>query len=51
MFENLAKAIKNLLMKADRVLDNPAYNLVIHSSPVQDRRTITTTGTSSSCRS
>ena len=22
--------------KADRVLDNPAYNLVIHSSPVQD---------------
>jgi len=36
MFENLAKAIKLLLMKADRVLDNPPYNLVIHSSPVQD---------------
>ena len=25
-----------LLQKADRVLDNPPYNLVIHSSPVQD---------------
>jgi UDPglucose--hexose-1-phosphate uridylyltransferase len=36
MFENLAKAIKTLLTKADRVLDNPPYNLVIHSSPVQD---------------
>ena len=36
MFENLAKAIKTLLNKADRVLDNPPYNLVIHTSPVQD---------------
>ena len=31
MFENLAKALKTLLTKADRVLDNPPYNLVIHS--------------------
>jgi UDPglucose--hexose-1-phosphate uridylyltransferase len=36
MFENLAKALKTLLIKADRVLDNPPYNLVIHSSPAQD---------------
>jgi len=36
MFQNLAKALKTLLMKADRVLDNPPYNLVIHSSPAQD---------------
>ena len=36
MFENLAGALKLLLMKADRVLDNPPYNLVVHSSPVQD---------------
>ena len=36
MFENLAKALKLLLMKADRVLDNPPYNLVIHTSPAQD---------------
>ena len=36
MFENLAKAIKLLLTKAERVLDNPPYNLVVHSSPVQD---------------
>ncbi|MBV9339500.1 MAG: galactose-1-phosphate uridylyltransferase [Acidobacteria bacterium] len=36
MFENLAKAIRALLNKADQVLDSPAYNLVIHSSPTQD---------------
>ena len=36
MFENLARAIKLLLMKADRVLDNPPYNLVVHTSPAQD---------------
>jgi UDPglucose--hexose-1-phosphate uridylyltransferase len=35
-FHSLAKALKTLLMKADRVLDNPPYNLVIHSSPIQD---------------
>ncbi len=37
MFENLAKALKLLLMKADRVLDNPPYNLVVHTSPAQDQ--------------
>ena len=36
IFENLAKSLKLLLMKADVVLDRPAYNLVIHSSPVQE---------------
>ncbi len=36
IYENLAQALKNLLMKVDRVLDNPAYNLVIHTSPVQE---------------
>ena len=36
MFADLAKALKNLLLRADRVLDNPAYNLIIHSAPVQD---------------
>jgi UDPglucose--hexose-1-phosphate uridylyltransferase len=36
MYADLAKALKNLLSRADRVLDNPAYNLVIHTSPVQD---------------
>ncbi|HMH00792.1 MAG TPA: HIT domain-containing protein, partial [Terriglobales bacterium] len=36
MFENLARALKTLLTKAERVLDNPPYNLVIHTSPVQD---------------
>ncbi|MGI9103866.1 MAG: galactose-1-phosphate uridylyltransferase [Terriglobales bacterium] len=36
MFEDLAKALKSLLAKAHNVLDNPAYNLVIHTSPCQD---------------
>jgi len=36
MFENLARSLKDLLGRADRVLDNPPYNLVIHTSPVQD---------------
>jgi len=36
MYENLARSLKLLLMKADRVLENPSYNLVIHTSPVQD---------------
>ena len=36
MFENLAKAVKTLLIKADHVLDNPPYNLVVHTSPVQE---------------
>ncbi len=36
MFEDLARALKSLLAKAHNVLENPAYNLVIHTSPVQD---------------
>ena len=36
MYEQLAKALKSLLMRADKVLDNPAYNLVIHTAPVQE---------------
>jgi UDPglucose--hexose-1-phosphate uridylyltransferase len=36
MYADLAKALKTLLVKADRVLDNPAYNMVIHTAPVQD---------------
>jgi UDPglucose--hexose-1-phosphate uridylyltransferase len=36
MFQNLAKGIRILLNKANRVLDDPPYNLVIHSSPTQD---------------
>jgi UDPglucose--hexose-1-phosphate uridylyltransferase len=36
MFADLAKALKSLLLKADRVLENPAYNLVIHTAPVQE---------------
>ncbi len=36
VYESLAKALKDLLVRADRVLENPSYNLVVHSSPLQD---------------
>ena len=36
VYEALARALKNLLQRAEQVLDNPAYNLVIHSAPVQE---------------
>jgi UDPglucose--hexose-1-phosphate uridylyltransferase len=34
MYESLARAIKTLVAKAEIVLDNPAYNLLIHTSPI-----------------
>jgi UDPglucose--hexose-1-phosphate uridylyltransferase len=36
LYENLARMLRTILSKAVRVLDNPAYNLVLHSSPVQE---------------
>ncbi|HVP64463.1 MAG TPA: galactose-1-phosphate uridylyltransferase [candidate division Zixibacteria bacterium] len=36
LFRSLAKALKLLLMKAEVALDSPAYNLVIHTSPIQE---------------
>jgi UDPglucose--hexose-1-phosphate uridylyltransferase len=36
MFRDLSYALKILLTKAERVLDNPAYNMIIHTSPVQE---------------
>lgn len=34
-FENLAKAIKQLLTRQDQVLNSPAYNLVLQSAPLR----------------
>lgn len=36
LFRSLASATKTLLMKADVALDSPAYNLVFHTSPIQE---------------
>ncbi|MFZ0706306.1 MAG: galactose-1-phosphate uridylyltransferase [Candidatus Korobacteraceae bacterium] len=36
VYESLAKSLKSLLTRADQVLDSPAYNLVIHTAPVQE---------------
>ena len=38
-FGDLSRAMKSLFMKMDRVLDFPAYNLVVHSAPIQDEPT------------
>ena len=35
-YENLARMLREILSKAVRVLDNPAYNLVLHSSPLHE---------------
>ncbi|HET6841395.1 MAG TPA: galactose-1-phosphate uridylyltransferase [Candidatus Angelobacter sp.] len=36
LYENLARILKSLLTSVVRVLDNPAYNLVLHTSSIQD---------------
>ena len=36
IYENLAKALKNLMMRVDKVLDSPPYNMVIHTSPLNE---------------
>ncbi len=35
-YESLARSLKNTLMRVDQVLEHPAYNLVIHTSPVTE---------------
>ena len=36
VYENLAKAVKNLLWRVEKVLVFPSYNLLIHTSPLQE---------------
>ena len=36
LYENLARMLRTVLSKAVQVLDNPAYNLLLHTSPVQE---------------
>jgi UDPglucose--hexose-1-phosphate uridylyltransferase len=36
LYENLAKMLRLMLNKAIQVLDDPAYNLVLHTSPIQE---------------
>ena len=36
VYESFARAVQTLIAKADRVLENPSYNFVIHTAPVQD---------------
>ena len=36
LYENLARMLRLMLNKAIQVLDNPAYNFVLHTSPIQE---------------
>jgi UDPglucose--hexose-1-phosphate uridylyltransferase len=36
LYENLAKMLRLVLNKAIQVLDDPAYNFVLHTSPIQE---------------
>jgi UDPglucose--hexose-1-phosphate uridylyltransferase len=36
MYESLAKAMKSLMSRVDKVLEGPPYNFVIHTSPLND---------------
>ena len=35
-YRDLARALKNFLMRIDKVLEMPSYNLVLHTSPVKE---------------
>jgi len=35
-FENLARILKEMLTRLDKVLDSPAYNYIIHTSPLTE---------------
>ena len=35
-YESLARMLKVVLQRVDRALESPSYNLIIHSSPLQE---------------
>lgn len=36
LYENLARELKSLVVRVEKVLENPSYNLVLHTSPVKE---------------
>ncbi|MFQ5663474.1 MAG: galactose-1-phosphate uridylyltransferase, partial [Terriglobia bacterium] len=36
LYEKLARALKQLLQRTDKVLDRPAYNFVLHTTPMRE---------------
>ncbi|HLJ85707.1 MAG TPA: galactose-1-phosphate uridylyltransferase [Candidatus Angelobacter sp.] len=36
VYENLARMLRSLLLKCVHLLDNPAYNFMLHTSPIQE---------------
>ena len=36
IYQNLAKALKSLVARMEKVLESPAYNMVIHTSPMRE---------------
>jgi UDPglucose--hexose-1-phosphate uridylyltransferase len=37
VYESLARMLKSVLMRMNKVLESPSYNLVIHNSPFDER--------------
>ncbi len=40
LYENLARELKSLLMRMEKVLEMPSYNLVLHTSPVKEANNV-----------
>jgi UDPglucose--hexose-1-phosphate uridylyltransferase len=38
VYENLARMLKSVLQRMNRALEEPAYNLVLHSAPLSEPR-------------
>ena len=38
VYENVARMLKTVLLRMNRALENPSYNLVIHSAPFSETR-------------
>ena len=52
VYENLARMLKSVLQRMNRALENPSYNLMIHSAPFSETACrVPITGTWKSCRS
>jgi len=50
IYASLARMLKDALMRLDAALDKPAFNFMIHTSPIGERSTIIIIGISRSFR-
>ena len=50
-YRSLARMLKDTLLRMNRALESPPFNLIIHTAPFTERPASSTIGTSRSCRS